>query len=122
MLTGLMPLSGGDCKIFGMSVKHEMAEISKVMGVCPQHDVLWDNLTGREHLELFARLKAIPDADIPAQVEARLRDVKLEEGEDHGVASPPPPQPPFFLPCALYFSCCSFLLFLPLVVAPPFFE
>jgi ABC-type multidrug transport system ATPase subunit len=82
MLTGLMPLSGGDAKILGYSVKHEMAQISKIMGVCPQHDVLWANLTGREHLELFARLKAIPADSIKAEVEARLVDVALEDAAD----------------------------------------
>ena len=82
MLTGLMPLTGGDCTIFGMSVKHEMHLISKIMGVCPQHDVLWDNLTGREHLELFGRLKAIPEAELQVEVEARLKDVCLEEAAD----------------------------------------
>ena len=82
MLTGLMPLSGGDAYIFGLSVKHEMHLISQIMGVCPQHDVLWDNLTGREHLELFAKLKNIPAARIQAEVSARLKDVSLEEAAD----------------------------------------
>lgn len=26
---------------------------------CPQHDVLWPELTAREHLELYGRLKQI---------------------------------------------------------------
>ena len=29
------------------------------MGVCPQHDILWPELTAREHLEIFAELKGI---------------------------------------------------------------
>ena len=29
-------------------------------GICPQHDVLWDQLTGMEHLMLFARLHEVP--------------------------------------------------------------
>ena len=31
------------------------------MGVCPQHDVLWDDLTVQEHLEFFAGLKGVPN-------------------------------------------------------------
>jgi ABC-type Na+ transport system ATPase subunit NatA len=76
MLTGLFPSSGGDAFIFGNSIVDEMEEIRSVMGVCPQHDILWDNLTAREHLELFARLKNL-DGDIEAEIEARLRDVSL---------------------------------------------
>jgi ABC-type multidrug transport system ATPase subunit len=30
-----------------MSILDDMSQIRKVMGVCPQHDVLWDQLTGR---------------------------------------------------------------------------
>ena len=34
-----------------------MADIYALMGVCPQHDLLWDTLTGREHLLFYGRLK-----------------------------------------------------------------
>lgn len=34
-----------------------MADIYATMGVCPQHDLLWDTLTGREHLLFYGRLK-----------------------------------------------------------------
>ena len=27
------------------------------MGVCPQHDLLWEQLTGEEHLLFYGRLK-----------------------------------------------------------------
>lgn len=29
------------------------------MGVCPQHDILFDNLTVKEHLEMFATFKGV---------------------------------------------------------------
>jgi ABC-type multidrug transport system ATPase subunit len=28
-------------------------------GVCPQHDVLWEEQTGREHLLFYGRLKGL---------------------------------------------------------------
>lgn len=34
-----------------------MADIYAMMGVCPQHDLLWETLTGREHLLFYGRLK-----------------------------------------------------------------
>lgn len=37
------------------------------MGHCPQSDAIFELLTGREHLELFARLHGILDAEV-AQV------------------------------------------------------
>ena len=31
------------------------------MGVVPQFDILWDDLTAKEHIRLYARLKGIPE-------------------------------------------------------------
>ena len=50
MLTGLVGVSGGDAKAFGCSVREEMYKIRRFMGVCPQHDILFDSLTVNEHL------------------------------------------------------------------------
>ena len=47
--------------------------------MCPQHDVLWLELTVAEHLQIFARLRAIPAERIPAEVDQKLRDVGLTE-------------------------------------------
>lgn len=34
-----------------------MDQIRRMTGVCPQHDILFDNLTPKEHLEFFAAVK-----------------------------------------------------------------
>ena len=82
MLTGLMPVTGGDATIFGLSIKDDFGAIRSQMGVCPQHDLLWNQLTGREHLQLFARLKGVPPQQVEEEVTKRLNDVRLthEEG------------------------------------------
>ena len=33
--------------------------IRRFMGVCPQFDILWGELTGQEHLQIFGRLKVL---------------------------------------------------------------
>lgn len=81
MLTGLMTLSNGDAEIFGRSVSGDMAELHASMGVCPQHDVLWAQLTAREHLELFARIKGL-DGSISDEAKTRLEQVKLNSAAD----------------------------------------
>jgi ABC-type multidrug transport system ATPase subunit len=35
----------------------QMDEVREFMGVCPQHDVLFDLLTPREHLDIFYDFK-----------------------------------------------------------------
>ena len=84
LLTGLMPISGGDATISGHSVEHEMNRISQIMGVCPQHDILWEQLTGKEHIELFARIKATQGStvDVEEEIRMRLKDVLLDNDGD----------------------------------------
>ncbi|KAL6073552.1 ABC transporter, ATPbinding domain containing protein [Balamuthia mandrillaris] len=78
MLTGLLPPTHGNAYIYGNSIIHQMTNIQKVMGVCPQFDVLWDELTGKEHLHIFAGLKGIPGwKNMRAEARRRLEDVSL---------------------------------------------
>jgi ABC-type Na+ transport system ATPase subunit NatA len=84
MLTGLMNVSDGDAEIFGRSVRGDMAELHASMGVCPQHDVLWDQLTAREHLELFARIKGL-EGDVKDEGKRRIDQVKLQSAADSRV-------------------------------------
>lgn len=56
MLTGLIPLTSGEAFINGLSINEEMGQIrsSLVLGVCPQANVLWDELTVYDHLCIHA--------------------------------------------------------------------
>jgi ABC-type multidrug transport system ATPase subunit len=85
MLTGLFPCTGGDASIFGYSITTDMSEIRTIMGVCPQHDILWKSLTAEEHLQLFASLRGIPEDQIDEEVNQRLEDVDLADAR-HGLA------------------------------------
>lgn len=40
---------------------NDMDQIRQMTGVCPQHDILFDNLTPKEHLEFFAAVKVRRD-------------------------------------------------------------
>lgn len=57
MLTGLINNTQGEANLFGIDMFSQMDEARKVMGVCPQHDVLFDLLTPEEHLEIFYDFK-----------------------------------------------------------------
>ncbi|RHY10803.1 hypothetical protein DYB36_012240, partial [Aphanomyces astaci] len=79
MLTGLYPPSGGDATVFGKSIRTHMDELRGSMGVCPQHDVLYDDLTVHQHLELYAALKNVPADDVQTQVNGLVAEVGLTE-------------------------------------------
>ena len=57
MLTGLTPASEGSVKIFGKDLFRDMDEVRKLLGVCPQYDILFEMLTPEEHLEIFSGYK-----------------------------------------------------------------
>ena len=48
-----------------------------MLGVCPQHDILFDDLSAREHIELYAGLKGVPKKYWTELFEERLKAVKL---------------------------------------------
>ncbi len=77
MLTGLLPPTSGDARVGGYSIRNSMHEIKKIMGICPQHDVLWSELTAAEHLQLFAAFKNVPEGQVEQEVVERLSDVDL---------------------------------------------
>ncbi len=41
-----------------------MEKVHQLMGYCPQFDAISDLLTGREHLEFYARLRGVPEAHV----------------------------------------------------------
>ena len=63
MLVGLITPDfrggGGGAPVYGASIHPEMETIRQSMGVCPQHDVLFDHLTVREHILFFSQLKVL---------------------------------------------------------------
>ena len=48
---------------YNNSVRKELAKVQRNIGYCPQFDALYDELTAREHLYLYARLRGVPPKD-----------------------------------------------------------
>ena len=57
ILTGLFPPNSGTAHINGFSVVEDIDIIRHNLGICPQHNVLFDRLTVKEHLYFFAKLR-----------------------------------------------------------------
>ncbi|OMH81975.1 ABC transporter A family member 9 [Zancudomyces culisetae] len=77
MLSGLYKVSGGVAKLSGFNVTTETKQVYRHIGICPQHDILWDDLTIAEHLYFYARLKGIPAREERQVVEKIIKDVDL---------------------------------------------
>nr|XP_044990914.1 phospholipid-transporting ATPase ABCA7 isoform X2 [Jaculus jaculus] len=77
MVTGDTMPSGGEAFLAGHSVTQEPAAAHQRMGYCPQSDAIFDLLTGREHLELFARLRGVPEAQVAQTASSGLARLGL---------------------------------------------
>ncbi|XP_013402813.1 ATP-binding cassette sub-family A member 5 isoform X2 [Lingula anatina] len=83
MLTGLTPTTSGSAYILGLDVTdvNDMDQIREMTGVCPQHDILFDKLSCREHLEFFGNLKGVPKDRLDNEITKALQEVDLEDQE-----------------------------------------
>lgn len=54
--TGLFPPSSGTALVGGYDIVRQMNEVRRSLGLCPQHDVLFDELTVAEHIVFFSRV------------------------------------------------------------------
>ena len=80
MLTGMLAPTSGEMTVNGLNFKTDMPQLRKILGVCPQHDILFKTLTVEEHLYLFCRFKGIEDNNsITSMINETIRDVDLEE-------------------------------------------
>jgi len=80
MLTGDATISSGDAFLGGMSVVRGAASArQRLVGFCPQFDALIDQMTVRETLWMYARLRGIRSADIAAVVEKLIDQLTLQK-------------------------------------------
>jgi len=77
MLTGLIQATKGSATCFNDDMFNEPEKVRKFMGICPQHDILFENLTPVEHLSVFYDFKGgNPDLK-EKEINDLIRDVGL---------------------------------------------
>ncbi|OMJ94066.1 hypothetical protein SteCoe_2836 [Stentor coeruleus] len=79
MLTGEIPCDSGSAYVGGKNVSKELSEARTLIGYCPQFDALTENLTGKEHLNVYAHIKGIPNNRIDEEVNNMLKYMDLEQ-------------------------------------------
>ncbi|KAF3779791.1 ABC transporter A family member 7 [Nymphaea thermarum] len=80
MMIGLISPTAGTAYIQGFDIRKDMDKIYTSMGVCPQHNLIWETLTGREHLLFYGRLKNLKGSALSQAVEESLKSVNLFNG------------------------------------------
>ncbi|XP_068174679.1 phospholipid-transporting ATPase ABCA1 isoform X2 [Antennarius striatus] len=77
VLTGLFPPTSGTVYIKGLDIRHDIETIRRTLGVCPQHNVLFDILTVEEHVWFYGCLKGLSESEVKAELDTLLDDVGL---------------------------------------------
>uniref|UniRef100_A0ABM5F152 Phospholipid-transporting ATPase ABCA3 n=1 Tax=Pogona vitticeps TaxID=103695 RepID=A0ABM5F152_9SAUR len=79
ILTGLYPPTSGQAYINGYEISQDMVLIRKSLGLCPQHDVLFDHMTVEEHLYFYSGLKGFPAEKCMEEISRILDILNLQE-------------------------------------------
>jgi len=78
----MFPPTRGYALVGGYDITKEIDMVHLVIGLCPQFDVLWADLTCIEHLLFYARLKGIPPSEEQSHVRQVLREVGLYDARN----------------------------------------
>ncbi|EAR96798.2 transporter family ABC domain protein (macronuclear) [Tetrahymena thermophila SB210] len=79
ILTSLIPKSQGSVKLKNIEVESGLMEVYQDVGICPQFDNLYENLTVFEHLRLFGRIKGLKGNDLKESIDYFLKVMQLED-------------------------------------------
>lgn len=83
MLTGALAPTSGSAQILGKDLATQLNAVRDDLGICLQHDCLFPDLTVREHLQFFSRLKGLYSkmsfSEAEAHIDQIIKDVALFE-------------------------------------------
>jgi len=86
MLTGMVAPTSGHARISGKDIRTQMGAIRNDVGICLQHDCLFPQLTVKEHLQFFSRIKGLYENNSRKEAEKMvldaIEDVALGEKRD----------------------------------------
>ncbi|KAF9185875.1 hypothetical protein BGZ51_002361 [Haplosporangium sp. Z 767] len=85
LLTGLYSPTSGTAHVAGANIRTDMAIVHAKIGVCPQHDILWGDLTVADHLLFYSRLRGIPPSLEQRAVAYAIASVSLTAFRDRQV-------------------------------------
>ncbi|XP_065093714.1 phospholipid-transporting ATPase ABCA3-like [Ochlerotatus camptorhynchus] len=79
MLTGMFSPSSGTALINGHDIRTDIEGARLSLGLCPQHNVLFNELTVAEHVKFFSKLKGVSDKDVTSEIEKYVNLLELAD-------------------------------------------
>ncbi|XP_052870592.1 phospholipid-transporting ATPase ABCA3-like [Anopheles cruzii] len=71
--------SSGTAFINGYDIRTDMEGVRSSLGLCPQHNVLFHEMTVEEHLKFFSRLKGVAKSAVPEEIDRYLNLLELTD-------------------------------------------
>jgi len=85
ILCGLLQPTSGSANVNGYDVQKDPERIKELIGVCPQDTAVFSYLTGRENVELFGNLHAMPKEKLKKNADDLLDRMGLLEDAKRSV-------------------------------------
>ena len=81
MLTGMYNATQGEAIYENVNIleSSNMDNFRKKLGICPQHDTLFEDMTIKEHLEMFSIFKGVDSFQVENEVNKILHDFQLSD-------------------------------------------
>ena len=87
VLTGLFSPTSGEAMVGGHSIREGMDQVRQSLGLCPQHNMLFEDLTVREHLVFFGMLKGMSKSDAEEEGAKYIGMLNLEAKKNVNVTT-----------------------------------
>ncbi|UYV62552.1 hypothetical protein LAZ67_2001032 [Cordylochernes scorpioides] len=78
MITGMISPTYGTVFINTYNIKTHVGKIRSNLGICPQYNVLFDNLTVYDHLYFFRKLKICSNENLKEDIDIMIQRLDLE--------------------------------------------
>lgn len=80
ILSGMIPPTSGTAIVNGFDVTTDIEKARESLGLCPQHNVLFNDLTIKEHIIFFSRLKGMRnESEINEEVTKYVNALNLQD-------------------------------------------
>ncbi|KAL9700793.1 hypothetical protein quinque_004234 [Culex quinquefasciatus] len=79
MLTGMFSPTAGTAFVNNHDIRTDIEGVRRSLGLCPQHNVLFNELTVAEHIRFFSRLKGVANGDVPAEIDKYVNLLELTD-------------------------------------------
>ena len=80
ILSGIISQTSGRATIYGKSLERDIGQLrNSYLGLCPQHNILYDHLTVEEHLLFYGSLRGLSRSQIRGETGALLACMRLLE-------------------------------------------